>query len=83
VNAAIYVGVDEESKGYRIWWADKHRVSIEQNITPLPITNTMVPTDDISEEGEYSAPVDALSMKNIIQPIATIVPPLLMPPTPP
>jgi hypothetical protein len=66
VNAAIYVGVDEESKGYRIWWADKRRVSIERNVTFPPITNTMVPTDDVLDKGEYSAPVDALPMKNIV-----------------
>jgi hypothetical protein len=83
VNAAIYVGVDEERKGYRIWWADKHRVSIERNITFPPITNTMVPTDDVPDKGGYSAPVDVLPMKNIVQPIATIAPPLPMPPTPP
>jgi hypothetical protein len=79
-NAAIY---DEESKGYHIWWANKRRVSIEQNIIFLPIANTMVPTDDVPDEGEYSAPVDALLTKNIVQPIATIAPPLPMPPTPP
>jgi hypothetical protein len=82
MNAAIYVGVDEESKDYHIWWADKRRVSIEQNVTFLPIASTMVPTDDVPDKGEYSAPVDALPMQNIIQPITTITPPLPMPPTP-
>jgi hypothetical protein len=23
VNAAVYIGVDEQSKGYRVWWANK------------------------------------------------------------
>jgi hypothetical protein len=81
-NTAIYVGVDEESKGYHIWWANKHRVSIEQNIAFLPMANAMVPTNDILDEGEYSAPVDALPTKNVIQPITTIAPPLPMPTTP-
>jgi hypothetical protein len=83
-NAAIYVGVDEESKGYRIWWANKRRVSIERNITFPPMVNALVPTDDVPDEGEYSTPqVDALPTKNVVQPIATIAPPLPMPLTPP
>jgi hypothetical protein len=83
VNAAIYVGVDEESKGYHIWWAKKCRVSLERNVTFPPIANGMVPTNDVPDEGEYSAPVDVLPTKNIVQPVATIAPPLPMPPTPP
>jgi hypothetical protein len=81
-NTAVYVGVDEESKGYHIWWANKRRVSIEQNIAFPPMANAMVPTDDIPDEGEYSAPVDALPTKNVIQSITTIAPPLPMPTTP-
>jgi hypothetical protein len=32
---ATFVGVDQESKGYRIWWAGKRKVSIERNVTFL------------------------------------------------
>jgi hypothetical protein len=34
---AISVRVDQESKGYRIWWVGKRKVSIERNVTFLPI----------------------------------------------
>jgi hypothetical protein len=34
---AIFVGVDQESKGYQIWWAGKRKVSIERNVTFPPM----------------------------------------------
>jgi hypothetical protein len=37
VEEAIFVRVDQESKGYHIWWAGKRRVSIERNVTFPPM----------------------------------------------
>jgi hypothetical protein len=50
VEEAIFVRVDQESKGYHIWWAEKQRVSIEQSVTfpPMgPVTVRLVDNLDI------------------------------------
>jgi hypothetical protein len=49
---ATFVGVDQESKGYRIWWAAKRKVSIERNVTFLPMGPVMVRLIDNPDVGE-------------------------------
>lgn len=34
---AVFVGVDAESKGYRVYWPGRRRVSVERNVTFTPI----------------------------------------------
>jgi hypothetical protein len=56
---ATFVGVDQESKCYRIWWAGKQKVSIEQNVTFLPMGPVMVrliDNPDVGELGMIDAP---------------------------
>jgi hypothetical protein len=87
-SAAIFVGVDDESKGYRIWWAEKRRVSIERNVTFPPAQAPIVTVDDALDEGEYSAPSDAQNApeaqptQNIVQPVAPQPPAPATPPRP-
>jgi hypothetical protein len=52
VEEAILVRVDQESKGCRIWWAEKQRVSIERNVTFLPMGSVMVRLVDNPYIGE-------------------------------
>jgi len=80
-EAAVFVGVDEESKGYRIWWAEKRRVSIERNITFPPLGPAMVDLDDVPDEGEFgmteepsTAPSAPTMQSSVVQPV--------IPPTP-
>jgi hypothetical protein len=56
---ATFVGVDQESKGYRIWWAAKRKVSIERNVTFLPmgpVTVRLIDNPDVGELGIIDAP---------------------------
>lgn len=48
---SIFVGVDEESKGFRIYWPEKRRISIERNVSFVP---TIVQMGDVPDEGESS-----------------------------
>ena len=54
---AVFVGIDEESKGYRVYWPEKRRVSIERNVTFVPMT-TNIETDglDVGESVPVSTP---------------------------
>jgi hypothetical protein len=47
---AVFVGVDIESKGYRVYWPLKCRVSIERNVTFMP--GEVVVAPDVLDEGE-------------------------------
>lgn len=49
---AVFVGVDVESKGYRVFWPLKRRVSVERNVTFVP--STVVVSDGVQAEGEYT-----------------------------
>lgn len=51
---AIFVGIDAESKAYRVYWARKRKVSVERNVT-FPPTSVEV-ADDVPAEGESTAP---------------------------
>jgi hypothetical protein len=53
-NAAIFVSVDEESKGYHIWWAEKCRVSIEHNVTFPPAQAPLMAIDDVLDKGDIA-----------------------------
>lgn len=41
------MGVDAESKGYRVYWASQRRISVERNVTFAP-TEVMVAEDVLS-----------------------------------
>lgn len=47
---AIFVGVDTESKAYRVYWPGKCRVSVERNLTFVPREVTVA--KDTLNEGE-------------------------------
>jgi hypothetical protein len=56
---ATFVRVDQESKGYHIWWAGKQKVSIERNVTfpPMgPVTVRLIDNLDVGELGIINAP---------------------------
>jgi hypothetical protein len=36
-SKAIFVGIDKQSKAYRIYWANQRKVSIERNMTFTPL----------------------------------------------
>jgi hypothetical protein len=57
---ATFCRVDQESKGYCIWWAGKRKVFIEQNVTFLPIGPVMVRLIDNPDIGELGI-IDALA----------------------
>jgi hypothetical protein len=54
VEEAIFVGVDDQSKGYRVYWPGKHRISVERNISFVPTTVTVAA--DVPVEGEKVTP---------------------------
>jgi hypothetical protein len=87
VEEAIFVGVDQESKGYRIWWAGKRKVSIERNVTfpPMgPVMVRLVDNPDVGELGMLDAPAAPAvpgTPQNVIQLVKQSPP--LMPTTPP
>jgi hypothetical protein len=51
---AVFVGIDAQSKAYRIYWAGKRRVSVERNVT-FPPTSVNV-ADDVLAKGESTTP---------------------------
>jgi hypothetical protein len=51
---ATFVGVDQESKGYRIRWAGKRKVSIERNVTFPPMGPVMVRLINNPDVGELA-----------------------------
>jgi hypothetical protein len=56
---ATFVRVDQESKGYHIWWVGKRKVSIEWNVTfpPMgPATVRLIDNLDVGELGIIDAP---------------------------
>jgi transposase InsO family protein len=84
---ATFVGVDQESKGYRIWWAAKQKVFIEQNVTfpPMgPVTVRLIDNPDVGELGiidTLTVPAVPETPQSDVQPIKQPPPP--MPTTPP
>jgi hypothetical protein len=84
---ATFVGVDQESKGYHIWWAGKRKVSIERNVTFLPIgpaTVRLIDNPDVGELGIIDAPAAPAvpgTPQSDVQPIKQSPPPT--PTTPP
>jgi hypothetical protein len=63
---ATFVGVDQESKSYCIWWVAKWKVSIEWNVTFLPmgpITVRLIDNLDIGELGIIDAPTAPAVLK--------------------
>lgn len=51
---ALFVGVDGESKAYRVYWPAKRRVSVERNVTFVP--PTVIVADSAQAEGEPNQP---------------------------
>lgn len=57
---ALFVGVDTQSKGYRVYWEGKRHVSVERNMMFIP--QTVDVTDGVPVEGESSSsPVSKVS----------------------
>jgi hypothetical protein len=83
---ATFVGVDQESKGYRIWWAGKQKVSIERNVTFLPmgpVTVRLIDNLDIGELGIIDAPTAPTvsgTPQSDVQPVKQLPPPMLTTP---
>jgi transposase InsO family protein len=83
---ATFVRVDQESKGYRIWWAGKRKVSIERNVTFLPMgpaTVRLIDNPDVGELGMIdvpAAPIISGAPQSDVQPVKQLPP--LMPTTP-
>jgi hypothetical protein len=83
VEEATFVGVDQESKGYRIWWAGKQKVSIERNVTfpPMgPVTVRLIDNPDVEELGIINV-LTALTVSRTtqsnVQPVKQL-PPLML-----
>jgi len=55
-DAAIFVGIDDQSKGYRVFWPGKHRVTVERNVSFVPPSVAIA--DDVLDEGESSVAAD-------------------------
>jgi hypothetical protein len=53
-----FVGIDEQSKGYRIYWATQRKISVERNVTFPPIDPIV--TAEVMDEGEYDVEGDRL-----------------------
>jgi hypothetical protein len=87
VEEATFVGADQESNGYRIWWAGKRKVSIERNVTfpPMgPVTVRLIDNLDVGELGIIDAPTAPTvsgTPQSDVQPVKQLPPP--MPTTPP
>ncbi|KAG2741254.1 hypothetical protein P692DRAFT_20751613, partial [Suillus brevipes Sb2] len=47
---AMFVGVDSQSKAYRVYWPEKRKVSVERNVTFAPLE--VVVGVDAQDEGE-------------------------------
>lgn len=47
---AVFVGINAESKAYRVYWPGRCKVSVERNVTFTPSTVTVA--DDVVAEGE-------------------------------
>jgi hypothetical protein len=83
---ATFVGVDQESKGYQIWWAGKWKVSIERNVTfpPMgPATVRLIDNPDIGELGMIDAPAALIisgAPQSDIQLVKQLPPPMLTTP---
>jgi hypothetical protein len=83
---ATFVGVDQESKGYRIWWAGKRKVSIERNVTFLPMgpaTVRLIDNLDVGELGmidALAAPIISGTPQSDVQPVKQLPPPMLTTP---
>jgi hypothetical protein len=75
---AVYVGVDDQSKGYRIYWPGKRRVSVERNVTFVP--RTVIVNADILDEGESEASAEMPSTSDNVQ---HVTPTSQAPKTPP
>lgn len=61
---AVFVGVDDQSKGYRIYWAGRpgKRVSIERNVSFVPTTVTVAA--DVLSVGETALPIRSGTSRN-------------------
>jgi transposase InsO family protein len=74
----IFVGVDEQSKGYRILWPHRRRVSVERNVSFVP--SSVVVAADVPDEGDSEAAPNASTTNTNVQ---NVTPQIQMPSTPP
>ena len=70
---AVFVGVDDQSKGYRIYWPGKRWVSVERNVSFVPQTVTVA--DDVPDEGESAPPPVAPVAPSTTTGVQDVVPP--------
>ena len=75
---AVFVGIDLESKGYRVYWPAKRWVSVERNVSFVPMMVEVA--DDIPNEGESEASADIPSTADNVQ---HVTPTAEVPKTPP
>ena len=52
-SEAIFVGIDEQSKGFRIYWPHHRKVSVERNVVFEPLQPRK--PAEVMDEGEYDA----------------------------
>jgi hypothetical protein len=80
---AIFVGVDEQSKGYRVYWSMKHRISVEWNISFTP--PSIIVAEDVPVEGESAAAPAKSNAQHVSPPVTNIpsTPPRISQPLPP
>jgi hypothetical protein len=62
---AVFVGVDGQSKGYRVYWPEKRRISVERNVSFVP--QSVVVQADVPNEGESQsqAPIPTDNVQNV------------------
>jgi hypothetical protein len=75
-----FMGYDDESKGYRIYWPEKRSVGIEREVRFNP-DKVLIPDDKLGNEGEWPTLGDSSSVTNPTPtpPAPPIVEPALIP----
>jgi len=79
---AMFVGVDSQSKAYRVYWPEKRKVSVERNVTFAPLE--VVVGVDAQDEGESMTISTNASHRSDNAPNVQVTsPPPPLPTTPP
>src|SRR5882757_5814427 len=79
---ALFVGIDDESKAYRVYWPERRRISAERNVIFPP--STEVDANGIMDEGESMAtPAQSATSNAVGGSIQNTSPPTAQPLTPP
>lgn len=56
VEEVRFIGIDEQSKGYRVYWPKRHAVTVERDV--YFDRNAAVSSDSVQIEGEWDLPVN-------------------------